>query len=84
MILAKIYVTLKQSVLDPQGSAVLHALQQHGYDEVDDVRIGKYLEMKLDTTDKAHAEERCNEMCERLLANTVIESYRIELQEVKA
>jgi phosphoribosylformylglycinamidine synthase PurS subunit len=84
MFLAKIYVTLKQSVLDPQGTAVQKALQQHGYDEVQDVRIGKFMEVQIATNDKAYAEERVNAMCERLLANPVIETYRFELVEVEA
>jgi phosphoribosylformylglycinamidine synthase PurS subunit len=81
MILARIHVTLKKSVLDPQGTAVTRSLHALGYDEVEDVRIGKYLEVKVKTTDKRMAEERVREMCEKLLANTVIETYEIELVE---
>ncbi|UOF92228.1 phosphoribosylformylglycinamidine synthase subunit PurS [Fodinisporobacter ferrooxydans] len=84
MILAKVYVTLKESVLDPQGTAVQRALQQHGYDEVQDVRIGKYMEVRLNLADKQAATERITAMCEELLANLVIESYRFELFEVNA
>ncbi|MGZ4111006.1 MAG: phosphoribosylformylglycinamidine synthase subunit PurS [Tumebacillaceae bacterium] len=79
--LAKIHVTLKASVLDPQGTAVTKSLHALGYDEVQDVRIGKYLEVKVDTTDRKVAEERVTEMCEKLLANTVIEKYTFELVE---
>ena len=79
--LAKIHVTLKASVLDPQGAAVTKSLHALGYDEVQDVRIGKYLEVKIDTADKAIAEERVTEMCEKLLANTVIEKYEFVLVE---
>lgn len=82
MILAKIHVTLKQSVLDPQGTAVVKSLHALGYNEVEDVRIGKLLELKIDTNDTAKAEERVREMCEKLLANTVIETYSFELAEV--
>lgn len=81
MFLARIHVTLKQSVLDPQGTAVTRSLHALGYDEVDDVRIGKYLEVKLNAKDKSTAQERVKEMCEQLLANTVIETYDIELVE---
>lgn len=81
MLTARIHVTLKASVLDPQGTAVTKSLNTLGYDEVRDVRVGKYLEVKVDTTDRAVAEERVTEMCEKLLANTVIEKYSIELVE---
>ena len=77
---AKIYVTLKPGVLDPQGKAVEHSLHDLGFDEVADVRQGKYLEVELSTTDKAKAEADLDEMCKKLLANTVIENYRIELE----
>ncbi|GAX88752.1 phosphoribosylformylglycinamidine synthase subunit PurS [Effusibacillus lacus] len=82
MILAKIHVTLKASVLDPEGTTVTKSLHALGYDEVEDVRIGKYMEVKINTTDRKTAEERVTEMCERLLANTVIEKYSFELTEV--
>ncbi|UVI30914.1 phosphoribosylformylglycinamidine synthase subunit PurS [Paenibacillus spongiae] len=77
---ATVYVTIKQNVLDPQGSAVQGALHSMGFDEVGKVRIGKYLELELDTTDRAEAESRLKAMCEKLLANTVIEDYRFELE----
>jgi phosphoribosylformylglycinamidine synthase PurS subunit len=76
---ATVYVTIKQSVLDPQGNAVQGALHSMGFEEVSKVRIGKYLEFELDTTDKTEAEARVKSMCEKLLANTVIEDYRYEL-----
>lgn len=79
MIKATVYVTVKQNVLDVQGSAVQGALHSLGFSEVNQVRIGKYLELKLDTSDKAEAESRVKTMCEKLLANTVIEDYRFEL-----
>jgi phosphoribosylformylglycinamidine synthase PurS subunit len=79
MIKATVYVTVKQNVLDVQGSAVQGALHSLGFGEVNQVRIGKYLELKLDTSDKAEAEARVKTMCEKLLANTVIEDYRFEL-----
>lgn len=76
----KIYVTLKQSVFDPQGSAVQGSLAKMGYKEVEDVRIGKYLELKIGDTDR-DMNELVKEMCEKLLANTVIEDYRFDIEE---
>lgn len=83
MIKAKVYVTLKKGVLDPQGKAVLHSLHDMGYAEVGDVRMGKFIELVLDgdTGDKAAVEARLREMCEKILANTVIESYRFEIEQ---
>lgn len=72
---AKIYITLKSGVLDPQGKAVEQALSSLGFSEVKDVRIGKYVELTLEK----NSEERIRQMCEKLLANTVIESYRFEI-----
>ncbi|RKP48742.1 phosphoribosylformylglycinamidine synthase subunit PurS [Cohnella endophytica] len=77
---AKVYVTIKQNVLDPQGNAVQGALHTLGFNEVGKVRIGKYLEIDLDTNDRAQAEEKLKTMCEKLLANTVVEDYRFELE----
>jgi phosphoribosylformylglycinamidine synthase len=77
--LAKIYITLKSGVLDPQGKAVKHSLETLNFKEVKDVRIGKYIELKLDDMPREKAEGLVKEMCERLLANTVVESYRIEI-----
>lgn len=76
---AKVTVTLKKSVLDPQGKAVQHALESMGYRDVKDVRIGKLIELDLGSGDKAQAEEKLKTMCEKLLANTVIEDYRYEV-----
>lgn len=80
MIKATVYVTIKENVLDPQGVAVQGALHSMGFSEVGHVRIGKYMELTLDTTDRAEAEGRIKAMCEKLLANTVIEDYRYELE----
>ncbi|MBW7957133.1 MAG: phosphoribosylformylglycinamidine synthase subunit PurS [Deltaproteobacteria bacterium] len=77
---AKVYVTLKKGVLDPQGKAVMGALGSMGFNEVKDVRVGKFMEVELDRTSPEAAEKRLREMCEKLLANTVIENYRIELE----
>ena len=76
---ARVYVMLKTGVLDPQGEAVRHALGALGFDGVAGVRQGKVSELVLTTTDKMAAEAEVKEMCEKLLANTVIESYQIEL-----
>ncbi|MBI5183719.1 MAG: phosphoribosylformylglycinamidine synthase subunit PurS [Nitrospinae bacterium] len=80
MIMAKVYITLKNGVLDPQGKAVQHSLESLGYKGVSDVRLGKYIELKLTDIHRRDAEERIKEMCERLLANTVIEDYRFEIE----
>lgn len=76
---ATVYVTIKESVLDPQGNAVQGALHSMGFAEVGKVRIGKYMELELDTEDRAEAEERLRAMCEKLLANTVVEDFRYEI-----
>ncbi|PPA68990.1 phosphoribosylformylglycinamidine synthase subunit PurS [Jeotgalibacillus proteolyticus] len=80
MIKVKIHVTLRESVLDPQGTAVKSSLHALNYHEVQDVRIGKYLEVTLEPTDRP-IDEVVKEMCERLLANTVIENYEYEVEE---
>ncbi|MGM1049843.1 phosphoribosylformylglycinamidine synthase [Paenibacillus uliginis N3/975] len=80
MLKAKVYVTIKQSVLDPQGVAVQGALHSVGFREVESLRIGKYMELELDTDNRQEAEERLQQMCEKLLANTVVEDYRYELE----
>lgn len=76
---AKVHVTLKTGVLDPQGKAIGHALETLGFTGVGDVRQGKYLEIELAEKDRAKAEAAVKQMCEKLLANTVIENYRFEL-----
>jgi phosphoribosylformylglycinamidine synthase subunit PurS len=79
MMKAKVHVTLKNGVLDPQGKAVENALGTLGFDGVEGARIGKYIELDLAETDAAKAEVQVTEMCEKLLANTVIENYRVEI-----
>ncbi len=76
---ARVHVTLKRGVLDPQGEAVRHALGSLGFEGVGDVRMGKVIELELAETDAAAARARLAEMCEKLLANTVIEDYAVEL-----
>jgi len=78
--IAKIHITFKNGVLDPQGKAVHHALKDLGYNEVSQIQMGKYLELKLDGVSQEDAENRVTEMCEKLFANTVIESYRFTLE----
>ncbi|HSH25122.1 MAG TPA: phosphoribosylformylglycinamidine synthase subunit PurS [Massilibacterium sp.] len=80
MVKVKVFVTLRESVLDPQGKAALGSLHSLSFDEVQDVRIGKYLELTLEKTDNMEA--RIDEMCKKLLVNTVIEDYRFEIEEV--
>jgi phosphoribosylformylglycinamidine synthase len=79
--LAKVHVTLKPGVNDPQGQAIRGGLQTLGFDGVEEVRSGRYLEVRLEAADKVSAEAAVGEMCEKLLANTVIETYRFEVVE---
>jgi phosphoribosylformylglycinamidine synthase len=74
--LARVYVTLRPTVNDPQGLTIRGGLHQLGYGEVANVRAGKYLEITLDAPDQATAEARVREMCQKLLANPVIEDFR--------
>ncbi|WP_046867723.1 phosphoribosylformylglycinamidine synthase subunit PurS [Microvirga massiliensis] len=76
---ARVTVTLKNGVLDPQGKAIEGALASLGVDGISSVRQGKVFDVELDTSDRAVAEEALRQACERLLANTVVENYRIEL-----
>jgi len=79
---AHIYVTLRSSVLDPAGTAVQSGLSHMGYDNVEQVRIGKYIELTLSAVDENTAREQLDRMCDQLLANPVIENYRFNLVEV--
>ncbi len=76
---ARVIITLKTSVLDPQGKAIEGSLKSLGFGGVAGVRQGKVFDLELDSTDKAKAEADIKAMCEKLLANTVIESYRVEI-----
>lgn len=78
---ATIHITLKNGVLDPQGKAIEHALGALGFDGIDEVRQGKLIEVTLGETDADTAHNRLTDMCEKLLANTVIENYAIHLDE---
>jgi len=77
---ARIWVTLKPGVLDPQGKAIACALDSLGFSGVEDVRQGKFLEVRLASSDEDQARRDVERMCEELLANTVIETYRFELE----
>ena len=77
---ATIRITLKRGVLDPQGKAIEHALSALGFTGVGEVRQGKLITLELDETDRARAKEKARAMCEKLLANTVIEDYSIEIE----
>jgi phosphoribosylformylglycinamidine synthase len=76
---ARVYVTLKKAVLDPQGKAVARSLANLGFSEVQDVRVGKFIELELGASSAAEARVRLTEMCRKLIANTVIEDFHIEV-----
>ena len=77
---ARVFVTLKPGVLDPQGKAIGHALNNLGFQSVGEVRQGKVIDIDLGESDRAQAAAQVKDMCEKLLANTVIEKYEIELK----
>ena len=81
MFLAKVYVTLKPTVNDPQGLTIKGGLHSLGFTSVESVRAGKYMEIRLDGDRRQEAERLLNEMCRQLLANPIIENYRFELEE---
>lgn len=78
--LAKVYVTLKPSVNDPQGLTVKRGLQTLGFDSVQSIRIGKYMELQLEAVGPEEVAEQVRQMCQKLLANMVIEQFRFEVQ----
>ncbi|MGF1497710.1 MAG: phosphoribosylformylglycinamidine synthase subunit PurS [Elainellaceae cyanobacterium] len=80
---AQIYVTLRPSVLDPAGTAVQSGLHHLGFEGVDQVRMGKYVELRLTAADEATAHHQINQMCDQLLANPVIENYRFEITQLQ-
>jgi len=83
MFKAAIHVTLKKSVLDPQGKTVLHALEGLGFKEARDLRCGKYFELTLDASSRQNAEEHVRKMCNKVLINPVIEEYSFSIEEGK-
>ena len=82
MFLAKIIITLHKSMLDPQGKAVQHALQSLHLPDVQEVRIGKFIEMKIKSTEKSQAEKITDEACKKLLANPVMEDYIFSVEKL--
>lgn len=76
----KIYVTLKEGILDPQGKTIQHSLLTLGYSSVTDVRIGKYIEINMNGASEEAIETQIKEMCNKLLANPIIEDFRYEIQ----
>jgi phosphoribosylformylglycinamidine synthase len=80
--LAKVYVTLKPTVNDPQGLTIRGGLHSLGFEEVEGVRAGKYLEIRLNEDGRSAAEARVHDMCRKLLANPIIEDYRFELEDL--
>lgn len=79
---AKIKITLRKSILDPQGKAVEHSLQSLGYGSIKDTRIGKYVELKIDAGSENEAKKITGEVCDKLLANTVMEDYEYEIESI--
>lgn len=79
---AAVYVTFKKGILDPEGKAVKNSLSSLGYEQVEEVKAGKFFLLKLKTQDRATAEEEVRQICEKLLVNTVLEDYTFELREV--
>ena len=84
MYLAKVYVTLKPTVNDPQGLTIKGGLHTLGFQQVASVRAGKYMELKLEGTDIGQVRQQVTQMCQKLLANPVIENYRFELEKISA
>jgi len=83
MYLAKIFVTLKPTVNDPQGLTIKGALHNLAFNSVEDVRAGKYIEVKMNENDSGKAQNLVNEMCRKLLSNPIIENYRFELEKIE-
>lgn len=81
MYLAKVYITLKPTVNDPQGLTIKGALHNLGFDKVSSIRVGKYIEIQVAERDLAKAKEEVQEMCRKLLANPVIENFRLEIEQ---
>lgn len=82
MFLAKITITLKKSILDPQGKAVHHALESLNFSSIQDVRIGKYIEMKINSSNLEEAKQLTEDACRKLLANVIMENYSFTIEEI--
>ncbi|SEP81478.1 phosphoribosylformylglycinamidine synthase [Ignavigranum ruoffiae] len=80
MFLVKVYVSYKESILDPQGEAIKKAIHGMGYNMVEEVRMGKYFELRIAENDRAGLEEKIDDICDKLLANVTMESYRYEIE----
>jgi phosphoribosylformylglycinamidine synthase len=78
---ARVFITPKKGVLDPQGKAIEHSLHALGFSEAHEVHLGKYVELALESPDREQASQRVEDMCRKLLANGVIEDYRFELED---
>ena len=79
MVKAIIHISLKHGVLDPEGKAIQNALDNFGFKEIKEIRKGKFIEIELNENDKSKAKDKVDEMCRKLLVNTVIENYKIEI-----
>ena len=82
MLEAKVYITLKKTVADPQGLTIKHALDTLGFSQVDEARIGKLVTLRLSIDDKKEAKSKIEQMCQKLLANPVIEEYSFEIEQI--
>ena len=82
MYLAKVFIRLKPTVSDPQGQTIQGGLRQLGFDSVESVRAGKYMEIRLDEDDEESAGRKLRDMCEKLLANPIIEDYTFDLEQI--
>ena len=82
MYLAKVFIQLKPTVSDPQGQTIQGGLRQLGFDSVESVRAGKYMEIRLDEDDEESAGRKLRDMCEKLLANPIIEDYTFDLEQI--
>ena len=83
MLEAEIYITLKKTVSDPRGLTIKHALESLGYQNLEEVRVGKLVTIKLSSKDKKKAKQKLDEMCQKLLANPIIEDYNLKIKEAK-
>ena len=83
MLEAEIYITLKKTVSDPQGLTIKHALESLGYKNLEGVRVGKLITIKLSSKDKKEAKQKLDGMCQKLLANPIIEDYHLKISEAK-
>lgn len=81
MKIARVYISLKASILDPEGQTIHHALQNLGFDQLSSCRVGRYIELTFPDITREEAELRANDMCRRLLVNPVMEDYRIDIVE---